>query len=151
MGRERAWKVGVAVVCALALLVVGARYFWVRHERQRTEHTVLTLTRETKAALALLHRVTATRSAADAHNVRVQGQRDGVRALAASMHADLDRTRADTTAADVGAFTSGSQANNLAACLTGVSQALNQLAVGDNGAIGSLRAVDAPCRAAGIA
>jgi hypothetical protein len=151
MGRERAWKVGVAVVCALALLFVGARYFWVRHERQHTEHTALTLTRETKAALALLHRVTVTRVAADAHNATVQGQRDGARALAASMHTDLDRTRADATAADVGAFVSGSQANNLAACLTGVSQALNQLAVGDAGAIGSLKAVDAPCRAAGIA
>ena len=66
------------------------------------------------------------------------------------MHTQLDRTRADTTAADVGAFASGAQANNLGACLTGVSRALNQLAVGDTGAIKSLQAVDGPCRAAGI-
>jgi hypothetical protein len=150
-GRQRHWQVGVAVVCAIALVLVGARYFWVRHERRHTEHTVLVLTRETESGLALLHRVTSTRAAADARNATVQAQRDGVRALAAEMHTDLDRTRADTTAAQVGAFTSGSQANNLAACLTGVSQALNQLAVGDSGAIGSLHAVDASCRAAGIA
>ncbi len=143
-------QVIAVVVCALALIGVGTRYFWVRNERQHTEQTIVTLTRQTTAALALLHRVTGTRIAADEHNTSVQAQRDSARALAAVLHADLDKTRADTTTAEVGAFTSGAEANNLAACLTGVSQALNQLSVGDGGAISSLQAVDAPCRMAGI-
>ena len=66
------------------------------------------------------------------------------------MHADLDRTRADTTAAEIGAYRTGAQANNLRACLTGVSQALNQLSVGDGRSIASLQAVEVPCRAVGI-
>ena len=111
---------------------------------------MLLLTRETGDALALLHRVTDRRSSADERNAGLEDQRTGVRALAAAMHANLDRARADTTAADVGAFTSGAQANNLGACLTGVSRALNQLAVGDAGAIKSLQVVDGPCRAAGV-
>ncbi len=151
MGRGRTFQVVAVVVCALALVGVGTRYFWVRHERQHTEQTIVTLTRQTTAALALLHRVTDTRAGADDHNTIVQAQRDGARTLAAALHADLDKTRADTTTAEVGAFTSGAQANNLAACLTGVSQALNQLAVGDGGAISSLQTVDAQCRMAGIA
>jgi hypothetical protein len=151
MGRGRALQLIAVGLCALLLIAVGARWFVVRHERQHTEQTILRLTRETTAALALLHRVTDTRAGADAHNIALEAQRNGVRDLAASMHADLDRTRADTTTAEVGAFTSGAQANNLAACLNGVSQALNQLAVGDGGAIKSLKAVDGPCRAAGIA
>lgn len=151
MGRGRTRWVVAAALCALALIVVTGRWLWLRHDRREAEHSALVLTREAHDAIALLHRVTDRRAAADEHNVALEGQRDGVRALAAAMHTDLDRTRADTTAADIGAFTSGAQANNLGACLTGVSQALNQLAVGDTGAITSLKAVDGPCRAAGIA
>jgi hypothetical protein len=139
-----------SALCVLALVVVTGRWLWLRHDRRDAEHSVLVLTRETGDALALLHRVTDRRAGADEHNAVLQGQRDGVRALAAAMHTELDRARADTTAADVGAFTSGAQANNLGTCLTGVSRALNQLAVGDTGALGSLQAVDGPCRAAGI-
>ena len=136
--------------CALALIAVGVRYYRLRDDRMHTERAVVTLTRQTTKALALLHQVTATRVTANDHNTALQGQRDGVRTLATAMHTDLDRARADTTTAEVGAFSSGAQANNLAACLTGVSQALNQLAVGDASAIKSLQSVDAPCRAAGI-
>ena len=150
MGRGRTRWIVATALCALALVVVTGRWLWLRHDRQDAEHSVLLLTRETGDALALLHRVTDRRAGADERNAGLEGQRDGVRALAAAMHADLDRARADTTAADVGAFASGAQANNLAACLTGVSRALNQLAVGDAGAIKSLQAVDGPCRAAGI-
>lgn len=150
MGRGRALQLITVVLVALALIGVGVRYFWVRNERQHTEQTVVSLTRQTTAALALLHRVTSTRVTADEHNIALEAQRNSVRALAASMHTDLDRTRADTTTAEVGAFTSGAQANSLSACLTGVSQALNQLAVGDSGALRSLQAVDRPCREAGV-
>lgn len=151
MGRGRGLQLIAVGFCALALIAVGARYFVVRNQRQHTEQTVLRLTRQATAALALLHRVTDTRVGADEHNIMLEAQRNDVRALAASLHADLDRTRAETTTAQVGAFTTGTQANGLAACLIGVSQALNQLAVGDAGAIKSLKAVDGPCRAAGIA
>jgi hypothetical protein len=151
MGRGRVLQMVALGLCALLLVAVGARYLVVRNERQDTEQSVLRLTRQATAALALLHRVTDTRATADEHNIALEAQRNDVRALAASMHAELDRTRADTTAAEVGAFTTGVQANNLAACLTGVSRALNQLAVGDTGAIKSLKAVDGPCRAAGVA
>jgi hypothetical protein len=151
MGRGRALQLIAVALCALALIAVGARYFIVRNQRQDTEQNVLRLTRQAGAALALLHRVTDTRVTADEHNLALEAQRNDVRALATSMHDELDRTRADTTTAEVGAFTTGAQANSLADCLTGVSQALNQLAVGDSGAIKSLKAVDGPCRAAGVA
>jgi hypothetical protein len=137
-------------LCALALIAVGLRYLMLRDQRRHTERTVATLTHEATGALALLRGVQATRNAADQRNVLSQAELDGVRAAAAALHADLSRTRADTTAAAVGAFTSAAQANQLRTCLTGVSQALNQLAVGDGSALTSLQAVEQPCRAVGI-
>ena len=68
----------------------------------------------------------------------------------AALHAGLDQTRADTTTAEVARSRPARRRSNLAACLPRVSQALNQLAVGDGGAISSLQAVDAQCRMAGI-
>ena len=137
-------------LCAIALIGVGVRYLGLRDQRRHMEQTVATLTQRTAAALELLRRVEATRASADQSNAEVRAERDRVRAMAAGVHDDLSRTRADTTTAEVGAYVSGTQANDLRACLTGVSQALNQLAVGDGGAIVSLRTVDQPCRAAGI-
>lgn len=149
-GRGRTTVVVVAAVCAVLVIVVAARYVWLREQRRSTEHHVATLTVQLTDALALFREVQSTRSGADEHNATTRAHRDQVRAAAAALHQQLSLTRADTTAAEIGAFTSGAQANNLRACLTGVSQALNQLAVGDRRAVASLRSVDAPCRAVGI-
>lgn len=143
-------RVAVVALCAIALVAVGGRYFLVRDDRIETEQTVTKLTLKTSEALDVYRRVAAKRTDADHANTLTTAERDRVLALAAGLHADLDRTHADTTAAEIGAYTSGVQANNLRACLTGVSQALNQLAVGDGRSIASLRAVDTPCRAVGI-
>jgi hypothetical protein len=143
------WLVAVSL-CAIAVIALGARYLLVRDDRIATEQTVTRLTVKTAEALDVFRRVAAKRTDADRANTLTTAERDRVLALAAALHADLDRTHADTTAAEVGAYTSGAQANNLRACLTGVSQALNQLAVGDGRSIASLRAVDTPCRAVGI-
>jgi hypothetical protein len=139
----------VAAICIVALATVGLRYVLLRADRRATEHTVETLTRHTRDAVALLRSVTVTRSTADEHNAEVRAERDRVRAVATLLHADLDRAKAETTASAIGAFVSGSQANDLSACLTGVSQALNQLSVGDGRSILSLQKVDGPCRRAG--
>jgi hypothetical protein len=141
---------GAVALCAVVLIAAGARYFLLRDDRISTERNVETLTRHTTAALAVFRKVSGTRTEADRANTLTRAERDRVLVLAATLHADLDRTHADTTAAGIGAYTTGAQANNLRACLTGVSQALNQLAVGDGRSIASLKAVDAPCRAAGI-
>jgi hypothetical protein len=137
-------------LCAFVLVAAGARYFLLRDDRIDAEQSVATLTRRTSEALAVFRKVSGTRIGADRANTITQAERDRVLALAVAVHADLDRTRADTTAAEVGAYVSGAQANNLRLCLVGVSQALNQLAVGDGRSIASLRAVDTPCRAVGI-
>jgi hypothetical protein len=150
MGRARAVVVVVAGLCALALVAVGLRYFLVRNDRIHTEQTVARLKTQAGAALDLLHEVQAVRAAADANNLAVTADRDRTRAAAALLHADLAQTQAATTAAGIGAYTSGVAANNLRACLTGVSQALNQLSVGDANSIKSLAAVEAPCRAVGV-
>jgi hypothetical protein len=150
IGRDRAVPIIVAAICIVALTTVGLRYALLRADRRTTESTVVTLTQRTREAVALLRSVTGTRIAADDDNTKVRTERDRVRAIATLLHADLDRARADTTASAIGAFVSGSQANDLSACLTGVSQALNQLSVGDGRSIQSLQKVDGPCRRAGI-
>ena len=141
----------VAGICIVALATVGLRYVLLRADRRATEHSVETLTDQTRHAVTLLRSVTATRVAADDDNTKVRAERDRVRAVAALLHAELDRAKAETTASAIGAFVSGSQANDLSECLTGVSQALNQLSVGDRRSILSLQKVDGPCRRAGIA
>jgi hypothetical protein len=146
--RTRQW-IAVAL-WTLALVAVGARYLSLRTDRQHTEQSVVALTRATTKTLHAVRRLQAEQAAAEAANTLVKAERDRIRAVALGLHADLARAQADTTAAEVGAFTSGAQANNLRACLTGVSQALNQLAVGDMSSIASLQAVDAPCRAVGV-
>jgi hypothetical protein len=150
IGRDRAVPMIVAAICIVALATVGLRYVLLRADRRSTEHTVETLTQHTREAVALLRSVTVTRVTADENNAKVRAERDRVRAVAALLHANLDRARADTTASAIGAFVSGSQANDLSACLTGVSQALNQLSVGDGRSIQSLQRVDGPCRRAGV-
>jgi cytoskeletal protein RodZ len=139
----------VLAICIVALLAVGLRYVIVRHDRQSTEQSVARLTQTTDDALELLRDVSQTRSSADRQNTETTAERDQVRTAAALLHAELDQARAETTASAVGAFASGAQANDLAACLVGVSQALNQLSVGDGRSISSLQRVDAECRRAG--
>ncbi len=150
MGRDRAALVIVAALCVVALATVGVRYLWLRADRQATEHTVAELTQHTREAVALLRSVSTIRASADVSNGKVRAERDRVRAVALLLHTDLDRAKAETTASAIGAFVSGSQANDLTACLIGVSQALNQLSVGDGRAIQSLQKVEGPCRRAGV-
>ena len=140
----------VAAVCALALLIVGARYVWLHEERRDTEHHVATLTGQLQESLALFREVESTRAGQDTRNTTTETQRNQLRALGATLREELDLTKANQAATEVGAFTEGAQANNLRACLTGVQQALNQLAVGDGREIESLQAVEGSCRAAGI-
>jgi hypothetical protein len=152
-GRRRVLVLAIAAVAVGALLLVGvtARYFLVRADRQRTEQSVEDLTRVTRDALALLRSVSATRGSADTYNAETTAERDGVRAIATVLHAELDKARAEMTSSALGAYVSGAEANFVGECLTGVSQALNQLSVGDGGAIRSLQAVEAQCRRAGMA
>jgi hypothetical protein len=138
-----------AAILFVALVAAGARYFWVRHERQQAEQTVAELRHTARQARALLADVTATRSTVEANLELVRANDARLRLQAKALHADLDKTVANTTTAAIGAYLTASQANNLSACLIGVSQALNQLSVGDGRAIASLKAVDLPCRAAG--
>ena len=149
-GRVPVLRLVAVALCAAVIGAAGARYLVLRDDRIETEQTVSSLTLRTSAVLDVFRKVEATRTEADRTNTLTENERDRVLALAAAVHADLDRTRADTTAAEIGAYTTGAQANNLRACLTGVSQALNQLAVGDGRAVASLQAVDAPCREVGI-
>jgi type II secretory pathway component GspD/PulD (secretin) len=149
MGRGRAVLLIASAILVVALVAASARYFWVRHERQQAEQTVEELRRTAMRARTLLDEVTATRVTVDA-NLELVVQNDArLRAQAAQLHADLDRTRAGTASTSISAYLTAVQANSLSQCLVGVSQALNQLSVGDSSAIDSLRAVDAPCRAAG--
>jgi hypothetical protein len=140
----------VVGVCALAVVGVGLRYVVLRADRQSTEASAAKLTRRTNEALRLLRAVAGTRDRFDRFNDAVEVERDQVRSAAALLHGELDKARAETTSLGIGAFVSGTQANNITECLTGVSQALNQLSVGDSRAIASLQAVEGPCRTAGM-
>ena len=151
MGRGRAVGLIAAAILVVALVASGARYFWVRHERQQAEQAVAALRRTAKHARALLDEVTATRTTVDANLDLVKLNDAKLQAQAAALHADLERTKAGTATTSVSAYLTASQANSLSQCLIGVSQALNQLSVGDGRALTSLKAVDAPCRAAGAA
>jgi hypothetical protein len=149
MGRGRAVRLIAATILIVALAVAGTRYFWVRHDRQQAEQTVAALRRTAREARALLEETTATRVTVDTNLELVKANDARLRAQAAALHSDLEQTVAGTTTTAIGAYLTASQANNLSACLIGVSQALNQLSVGDNRAIASLKAVDQPCRLAG--
>jgi hypothetical protein len=137
-------------VCALALLIVGARYVWLHEQRRDTEHHVATMTGQLREGLALFEEVESTRAGQDTRNTATESHRNQMRAMAEALRQELDLTKANQAATETGAFQEGARANSLRACLTGVQQALNQLAVGDGGEIGSLKAVEGPCRAAGI-
>jgi hypothetical protein len=137
-------------VCALVLLVVGARYVWLHEQRRHTEHHVATMTGQLREALALFEEVESTRAGQDTRNTATETHRNQLRAMAEALRQELDLTKANQTATEIGAFQQGTQANNLRACLTGVQQALNQLAVGDGGEIQSLKAVESSCRQAGL-
>jgi hypothetical protein len=150
LGRGRTRIITVAAVCALALLVVGARYVWLHEQRRDTEHHVATMTGRLRDALALFEEVEATRAAQDGRNTETETRRNQLRTMADELRRQLELTKADQTATEVGAFRAGAEANNLRACLTGVQQALNQLAVGDGREIDSLKAVETPCRQAGL-
>jgi hypothetical protein len=140
----------VVALCAVAVLAVGGRYVALRQDRVSTESSVDDLTRATNRALRLLREVSYSRDAIDTDNVATRGERDKVRGAALLLHTELDKALAETTSSSVEAFTSGARANDVAACLVGVSQALNQLSVGDPGSIRSLQSVEGPCRAAGM-
>ena len=103
-----------------------------RNERQQAEQTVAALRRTVRQARALLEAATATRMTVDTNLDLVRRNDARLRAQATTLHADLEHTVAGTTTTAIGAYLTASQANNLSACLVGVSQALNQLAVGDN-------------------
>jgi hypothetical protein len=139
-----------AAVWILAVVLIVGRYAWLHEERRDTEHHVATTTGQLREALALFREVESTRAGQDMRNTASETQRNQLRTMADTLRQQLDLTKANQTAAEVGAFTEGAQANNLRACLTGVQQALNQLAVGDGGEIKSLKAVEGPCRQAGI-
>ncbi len=144
MGRGRAVGLIASAILVVALVAAGARYFWARHERQQAELTVAALRRTAREARALLAEVTETRTTVDTNLDLVKLNDAQLRAQAAALHADLDQTKAGTATTSVSAYLTASQANNLSQCLIGVSQALNQLSVGDGRALASLRAVDAP-------
>lgn len=150
LGRGRTRVIAVAAVCALALLIVGARYVWLHEQRRDTEHHVAAMTGQLRESLALFREVESTRAGQDTRNTATETQRNQLRAMADALRQELDLTKANEAATQVGAFSQGAQANNLRACLTGVQQALNQLAVGDGGEIKSLKAVEGSCRSAGI-
>jgi hypothetical protein len=149
MGRDRTLRLIAIAVCIVALIGVGLRYLWLRNERQHAEQTVAMLVATVARARTVLADLDQTRTAVDRDLAIVQANHERLSARAAMLHAELEKARADTTTAAVGAYLTAAQANNLRACLIGVSQALNQISVGDSRAIASLRAVDGPCRAAG--
>jgi hypothetical protein len=150
LGRGRAVPLIAAAICVIALVGVGLRYLWLRDERRSAEHSVAMLVRQSVKARALLREVRETRVTVDENVALVEAHRARLQAEVAMLRADLARARAGTTAAQITAYLTVAQANNLRACLTGVSQALNQLSVGDGRALDSLLAVDRPCRAAGV-
>jgi hypothetical protein len=148
MGRA-ALLIAVAI-CVIALVAVGLRYLGLRDERRGTEHTIAMLVLQSAKARALLHDVRATRITVDADMAIVETHRAQLQAEAATLQAEIARTEAGTTAAQINAYLTVAEASNLRACLTGVSQALNQLSVGDGHALETLLVVEQPCRAAGI-
>ena len=81
---------------------------------------------------------------------RTVQERDALTGVAASLQAQIASTRSQRNDSAIAAFTTGARAGVLAVCLGGVQQALNQLSVGDIGALGSLKKVEQPCREAGV-
>src|SRR4051812_35464602 len=129
MGRGRAIGLIASAILVFALVTAGARYFWVRHEREQAEQTVAALRRTAQQARALLDEVTGTRATVDTNLDLVKLNDAKLQAQAAALHTDLERTKAGTATTSVSAFLTASQANSLSECLIGVSQALNQLSV----------------------
>lgn len=148
----RSWRRTITVLALIvALGAAGAASLRLANARDDRGHTQ-SLERETASTLASataqLVRVEADLAARNERNVLTRRERDDLRALAAGLANEIQRTRRSTMDSNVDAFTAGNRANVLARCLAGVSRALNQLSVGDGGALASLQAVAEPCRAA---
>ncbi len=139
------------VSCALALVVVGTRYFWVRHERQDAEHTVAGADPGDEGG---------TRAAAQGDRRNVHWPTSTTPRCSRSATASA-RSPRRCTQTSTGPTRTSPRRRSERSCPAprpttsepasrGSPQALNQLAVGDCGAIASLQAVEGPCRAAGI-
>ena len=135
----------------LASSVAGAAWLRLanaREDRRATTSLERVTTRSLATTTARLARVSVDIASTEALIAKTTRARDDLRALAAGLTYELQRTRRSTTDSNVDAFVTGSRANVLMRCLAGVSRALNQLSVGDAGALANLQAVAAPCRAA---
>lgn len=143
----------IAIIAVVATVLIVAASWWritldrAGHERALTRigQTTAVLT-ETRSSLAAAFIDADTTEAVTRSTLQ---ERDSLSALATSLQVEIDRTQSQRNTTAVAAFTTGARASVLARCLGGVQQALNQLSVGDVGALGSLKKVEQPCREAG--
>jgi len=147
----RPWHRAIGVLAFIvALGAVGATWLRLtnaRDDRDRTESLQRRAVGTLATTTARLSRIRADVASTSELIVATRRERDALQALGKGLADELQRTRRSTSDSNIDAFATGSQANVLARCLAGVSRALNQLSVGDGGALVSLQAVAEPCRA----
>lgn len=140
----------VAIVVAAAVVTTGA--LWSRATNRaaadRSEHRDRVVTARLARATEELAAATAHASATFRQVAGITEARDALARLAAALSAERDRVRSERDRTALAALASGARAGAVRDCLHGVQQALNQLAVGDRGGIGSLARVGDRCREA---
>lgn len=127
----------IGVTCALGVTDL--------HGRAQVRHTDSSIALADHQVAALRRNLASTRAEAD-----LVGQEVGAIATAVLQNqADDDSTESSINATEAGLFFAGYDIGQLNLCLSGVTRALDQVAVGQNaGALASLHSVSSNCNAA---
>ena len=145
---------GIAIGVLVATLLVVAGSWWRITVDRNGQAEALTKVGQTTSVLvetrSSLAGALVDAGTTEAVTERTVHERDSLTAVAASLQVQIASTRTQRNTTAVAAFATGARAGVLARCLGGVQQALNQLSVGDAGALASLRQVEQPCREAGV-
>jgi Glycosyl hydrolases family 43 len=132
---------------SIVLVVVLAVTFVVSDVQTRRQLTRTEV--ELAAARSGVHKTLLRLAVAEASTAQAAGQRDGLQLLLTRTTTELTKTSSELTTTRVSLWNTSAGAAELNACLSGVGQALNQIAVGDkNGAVGTLSGVSTVCQAA---
>ncbi len=149
MTRRRVIVAG-AVVVAVVILALG----WWRRAQLVDQTAAARSLRHTErneiARTAAAIRAAAGRAAAiEAHSRALRAESIELTAVAEGIAHQVEGVQRERDDAALAAYYAGGRLRDLRACLDGIERALNQVSVGDPGAVRSLGLVGSSCRGAG--
>lgn len=149
MNRRRVIAI-VELTLVLLLVVLG---WWRRADLLDQRDTAMATRRTEQVAIARTQdRIRATvmrASTIETDNSALRAAATELTATAEGIAREVERVQRERDDAALAAYYAGGRVNELRTCLDGIERALNQVSVGDPGAVGSLGVVRSACRAVG--